>query len=133
MKKLNLKNLFQLSLLIALFVTGTFLPETIFAADDDRQKVLKIYNWADYIDEDLLKEFPVWYKEQTGEDIKIGEVAAMVARLVGFGGEIAYDSTKPDGTPRKLLDMSLTHSLGWKHSISFESGLKDTIEKYSKY
>lgn len=40
-------------------------------SDDSRKKVLKIYNWADYIDEDLLKEFPVWYKEQTGEDVKI--------------------------------------------------------------
>lgn len=69
----------------------------------------------------------------TGEDIQISEVATMVARFVGFCGEIEYDSTKPDGTPRKLLDMSLTHSLGWKHSISFEDGLKETIEKYSKY
>ena len=71
MKKLNLKNLLQTSLLLVLFLTANIFPKTIFAADDDRQKVLKIYNWADYIDEDLLKEFPVWYKEQTGEEIKI--------------------------------------------------------------
>ena len=71
MKKINLRNLMQLSMLLALFLTATIFPKASTAADDDRQKVLKIYNWADYIDEDLLKEFPVWYKEQTGEEIKI--------------------------------------------------------------
>ena len=71
MKKLNLKNLLQISMLLALFLSVNLLPATCFAADDERQKVLKIYNWADYIDEDLLTEFPQWYKEQTGEEIKI--------------------------------------------------------------
>ncbi len=71
MKKLNLRNLLQTSLLLVLFLSVYLLPAASSAADDDRQKVLKIYNWADYIDEDLLTEFPKWYKEQTGEDVKI--------------------------------------------------------------
>jgi spermidine/putrescine transport system substrate-binding protein len=71
MKKFNLKNLLQTSMLLVLFLSVNLLPAKSFAADDDRQKVLKIYNWADYIDEELLTEFPKWYKEQTGEDIKI--------------------------------------------------------------
>ncbi len=71
MKKLNLKNLLQTLLLLALLVPSGLFTKSASAADDDRQKVLKIYNWADYIDEDLLKEFPVWYKEQTGEEIEI--------------------------------------------------------------
>ncbi len=71
MKKSNLKNLLQLSMLLVLFLSANLLPAKSSAADDDRQKVLKIYNWADYIDEDLLNEFPQWYKEKTGEEIKI--------------------------------------------------------------
>ncbi len=56
-------------LLIVLFLTSLFSGKCL-AGDDERQQVLKIYNWADYIDEDLLTEFPKWYKEQTGEDEK---------------------------------------------------------------
>jgi spermidine/putrescine transport system substrate-binding protein len=58
-------------MLLILFLSANLLPAKSSAADDDRQKVLKIYNWADYIDENLLNEFPAWYKEQTGEEIKI--------------------------------------------------------------
>lgn len=57
-----------LALVILLFV---FLGESCSHKDSSRAKILKIYNWADYIDEDLLKEFPVWYKQQTGEEVKI--------------------------------------------------------------
>ena len=71
MKKLNLKNLLQTLFLLAILLPSGLFTKSAVAADDNRQKVLKIYNWADYIDEDLLKEFPVWYKEQTGEDIEI--------------------------------------------------------------
>lgn len=70
MKKVNLTFLRSLFLLVLLFPANLF-SNSCKAADDERQHVLKIYNWADYLDEDLLKEFPVWYKEQTGEDIKI--------------------------------------------------------------
>lgn len=59
-----------LFLLVVVLSTGMF-PSLCKASDNDRQQVLKIYNWADYIDEDLLTEFPEWYKEQTGEDVKI--------------------------------------------------------------
>lgn len=70
MKKMNLTFLRTLFLLLLLQTANLFILSAQ-AADDERQQVLKIYNWADYIDEDLLTEFPVWYKEQTGEDIKI--------------------------------------------------------------
>lgn len=56
--------------LTVLFTAGLYSPECK-AGDEDRRRVLKIYNWADYLDEDLLTEFPEWYKEQTGEDIRI--------------------------------------------------------------
>ncbi|MEN6454342.1 MAG: ABC transporter substrate-binding protein [Prolixibacteraceae bacterium] len=57
-------------LFIVLFLTSLFSGKCL-ASDDERQQVLKIYNWADYIDEDLLTEFPKWYKEQTGEDVRM--------------------------------------------------------------
>ena len=65
------KNSFPfLFMLVVFFSTGIF-SSPCKASDNDRQQVLKIYNWADYIDEDLLTEFPEWYKQQTGEDVKI--------------------------------------------------------------
>lgn len=66
----------------------------------------------------------------TGEDIEIGELARLVSRIVGYGGEIVHDLTKPDGTPRKLMDVSKLHGLGWKHSIDLESGIKSVYEEY---
>jgi GDP-L-fucose synthase len=62
----------------------------------------------------------------TGEDLTIRELAEMIARVVGFGGELVFDATKPDGTPRKLLDVGRMHRLGWRHSIELEDGLHQT-------
>jgi len=66
----------------------------------------------------------------TGEDLTIAEVAELIKKIVGFTGEIIYDSTKPDGTPRKLMDVSRLHNLGWKHKTSLEEGIKKTYEWY---
>jgi GDP-L-fucose synthase len=67
----------------------------------------------------------------TGEDIEIRELALMVKNIVGYGGGIEYDSSKPDGTPRKLLDVSLLHGLGWHHSTTLEQGIERVYEWYS--
>ncbi len=64
----------------------------------------------------------------TGEDVSIRELAELIRREVGYAGEIAWDDTKPDGTPRKLLDVSRLHSLGWSHAISLEDGVRGTYE-----
>lgn len=66
----------------------------------------------------------------TGEDITIREVAELVAKVVGFKGEIVLDSSKPDGTPRKVMDVSRLHKLGWKHQISLEQGIESTVAWY---
>ena len=63
-----------------------------------------------------------------GEDIAIKELAELIRRVVGFEGEIEWDSSKPDGTPRKLLDVSRIESLGWKATISLEDGIRSTYE-----
>ncbi len=68
----------------------------------------------------------------TGEDISIRELAEIVKRIVGFEGEIKNDTSKPDGTPRKLLDVSKLHSLNWKHKIELNQGIKDTYQWFLK-
>ncbi len=66
----------------------------------------------------------------TGEDVSIKELAEMIKHVVGYEGEIIWDTTKPDGTPRKLLDVSKINGLGWKHKISMEDGIKSAYEWY---
>ena len=66
----------------------------------------------------------------TGEDLSIRELAELIRSVVGFTGEIVWDSSKPDGTPRKLLDVSRLHDLGWKHQVRLKEGLKITYDWY---
>lgn len=66
----------------------------------------------------------------TGKDLEISKLAKLVADIVGFSGELKFNTNKPDGTMRKVLDVSKIHSLGWKHSIEIEQGIKDTYEWY---
>ena len=63
-----------------------------------------------------------------GEDVSIGELAHLVARVVGFEGEIAFDTSKPDGTPRKLQDVSRLRDMGWTAQIDLEQGVRDTYQ-----
>ncbi len=67
-----------------------------------------------------------------GEDIEIRKLAELLKEIVGFEGEIEYDTTKPDGTPRKLLDVSRLHQLGWKHTTTLEEGLRKTYGWFLK-
>lgn len=60
-----------------------------------------------------------------GEDVSIKELAEMVAEVTGFEGELVFDTSRPDGTPRKLMDVSKLHALGWKHSIALKDGITE--------
>ena len=64
----------------------------------------------------------------TGRDVTIAELASTMAKVVGFGGDIEFDTSKPDGTPRKLMDVSRLGSLGWTYSVELEQGLGMTYE-----
>ncbi|PRO69904.1 GDP-L-fucose synthase [Alteromonas gracilis] len=64
----------------------------------------------------------------TGEDCTIRELVETVAKVTGFDGEIKWDTSKPDGTPRKLMDVSRLRALGWKHTYNLESGLKHAFD-----
>lgn len=71
----------------------------------------------------------------TGEDLTIKDLALLIKGIVGFEGALTFDSSKPDGTPRKLMDVSKLHSFGWKHKIGLEEGVKlayrDFLEKHT--
>ena len=66
----------------------------------------------------------------TGQDLSIAELAALVADVVGYRGAVQWDSTKPDGMPRKLMDTSRMASLGWKPAITLTEGLRRTYRWY---
>ena len=66
----------------------------------------------------------------TGVDLTIAEAAEAIRRAVGYDGEVVFDATKPDGTPRKLLDVSRLRALGWSPAIAFERGIADTYTWY---
>jgi GDP-L-fucose synthase len=68
----------------------------------------------------------------TGEDLEIGELALLIKDIVGYTGEIVHDTGKPDGTPRKLMDVSKLHGFGWKASIGLEAGIRGVYEEYKK-
>ena len=69
----------------------------------------------------------------TGEDLTIKELAELIKNIIGYHGEINWDTTRPDGTPKKLLDVSKLHNLGWQHQINIEQGIKMTYDWYKKY
>ena len=68
----------------------------------------------------------------TGEDISIKELARLIQKVVGYRGKLVFDTTKPDGMPKKLLDVSRLHSLGWHHKIILQDGLTETYKWYVK-
>jgi GDP-L-fucose synthase len=68
----------------------------------------------------------------TGVDLSIKDLALLIQKIVGYTGEIKHDLSKPDGTPRKLMDVSLLHQLGWKHTIDLEEGIKLVYEDFKK-
>jgi GDP-L-fucose synthase len=75
---------------------------------------------------------PDWVNVGTGSDVTIREVTELVASVVGYEGRIDWDTSKPDGTPRKLMDVSRMTALGWKSKISLLDGLKQTYSDFKR-
>ena len=103
---------------VLLWGSGTPMREFLFV-DDMAQAVL-------FALENKLPDY--LYNVGTGLDLTIKELAETIQNVVGHTGEIIWDSTKPDGTPRKLMDVSKMHALGWKHKINLEEGIQKTYE-----
>ena len=75
-----------------------------------------------------FKEIGDFVNIGAGKDITIKELAEIIKEIIGYKGDIKWDASKPDGTPRKLLDLSKIHALGWEHSTSLKGGIKKTYE-----
>jgi GDP-L-fucose synthase len=113
-----------------LTVWGTGTPRREFLYSDDLARACTFLMNLDEtrFDSLLLEDAPPLINIGTGEDVTIRELAETVARLLNFKGELVFDTTKPDGTPRKLLDVTRLHKLGWHHTTSLEQGIRLTWE-----
>ncbi len=104
--------------------TGTPKREFLFA-DDLAEACFFLIN--NYDDEQLINV-------GTGKDLSIKELAELIKDIVGYEGKIAFDSSKPDGTPRKLMDVTKLHNLGWKHTVELREGIqlayKDFVDNH---
>lgn len=68
----------------------------------------------------------------TGDDVTIRQLATVISKTVGYMGEVQFDPSKPDGTPRKLMDSSRLNALGWKANVELEMGLEVTYQDFLK-
>ena len=115
---------------------GSGLPLREFMhVDDLGDAVLFVLeNWDPEMQKFVIKEnkYLTYLNVGTGKDISIKELAMKIAKKVGFQGEIIWDKSKPDGTPKKQLDISRIKSLGWSPNIELEDGIEQTISIYKK-
>jgi GDP-L-fucose synthase len=111
-------------------VWGTGNPRREFLyCDDLAEACIFLLNLPDLAYASLLnREHPPLINIGTGEDLTIRELAGLMSRVLEFDGGITFDTTKPDGTPRKLLDTSRIHKLGWQARTSLEDGIRRTYE-----
>ncbi|TVR52437.1 MAG: GDP-L-fucose synthase, partial [Puniceicoccaceae bacterium] len=99
----------------------------VWGSGNPRREFLHVDDLADACRFMLgVEDPPDWINVGFGDDVTIRELAEAVARVVGFKGRLTFDASKPDGTPRKLLDSSKIAALGWKARISLEDGLRST-------
>jgi GDP-L-fucose synthase len=103
---------------VTLWGTGTPKREFLHVADAARAVVFAI-------EHDLEETL---YNVGTGEDLSIRELAKLMQRVIGHTGTIEWDNSKPDGTPRKLMDVSRLHRQGWRHTIGLEEGIRTTYD-----
>lgn len=107
------------------------IPVTLWGTGKAKREFLHVDDLADAVVH-LMKNYDSRdiVNIGTGEDVTICELANLIQKAVGHTGKIIWDKSKPDGTPRKLLDVSRLHSTGFKHSIPLAEGIKSTYEWY---
>ena len=104
---------------------------TIWGTGSPRREFLYVDDLADALVHLLgIENPPEWVNVGTGEDQSILELTHLVAKVVGYSGEILTDTSKPDGTPRKLTDIALLKSTGWHPTTSLENGIKQTYAAF---
>jgi len=108
-------------------IWGSGKPKREFLFVDDLAEA--VYFLMDKVEaKDLYEKGLTHINIGTGEDLSIAELAGIIKTITGFKGSIRYDSSKPDGTPRKLLDVSHLNKLGWKHKTSLQEGISSTYD-----
>lgn len=132
----------RLPVTITLWGTGTPYREFLYV-DDMAEACIYVMNNVNFTDLKALSSEPSAFSPQpsaiknthinigSGKDLTIKELANLIKDIVGFRGELNWDSTKPDGTARKLLDVTKVNNLGWKEKISLKEGIKMIYRKYS--
>lgn len=118
-----------LSMLSGVEAGKEHLPVTLWGSGQPMREFLYVEDLADAVVFALENKFQDnLYNVGTGEDLTIRELAEMIQRIVGHRGEIIWDANKPDGTPRKLMDVSKMTSSGWKAKTSLEDGIRKTYD-----
>jgi GDP-L-fucose synthase len=109
-------------------------PVTIWGTGKPKRELLYVDDLADACIFSMSREIGLGdiLNVGTGKDISIEGLASLIQEIVGHQGEIIYDKTKPDGTLRKLLDVSRLEAMGWKASIGLREGIAMTYEYYQK-
>lgn len=104
-------------------------PVTLWGSGTPMREFLFVDDMAEAVVFGLENKLPDYlYNVGTGEDLTIRELAETIQKIVGHQGDIVWDDTKPDGTPRKLMDVSKMHALGWKHQVHLEVGIQKTYD-----
>ncbi|MFP6854698.1 MAG: NAD-dependent epimerase/dehydratase family protein [Opitutales bacterium] len=107
---------------VVIWGTGSPFPEFLHV-DDLAAAVLHLLQ---------LETPPDWINVGSGREVTIRELAERIKAIVGYEGDLSFDSSKPDGSPRKLMDSSLLRSTGWEPSISLTEGLRRTYEDFKR-
>ncbi|HTD97024.1 MAG TPA: GDP-L-fucose synthase [Edaphobacter sp.] len=108
---------------ITVWGTGTPRREFLYSEDLAQACIFLLNLDEAHFNSLLTEDAPPLINIGTGEDVTIRELAETVARVLGFRGQLAFDTSKPDGTPRKLLDVTRLHNLGWHHTTALEQGI----------
>jgi GDP-L-fucose synthase len=114
---------------VSIWGTGTPKREFLYV-DDMAAASVHIMNLSKAVYDQHTQPMLSHINVGCGEDITIREVAGLIAKTVGYTGEITFDTSKPDGTPRKLMDSSRLNALGWKAKVGLETGLKASYEDF---
>ena len=114
---------------VTVWGTGTPRRELLYS-DDLAQACVFLMNLDDDRYDSLLAQTePPLINIGTGEDVTVRELAEIVARVLGFKGSLVFDTTKPDGTPRKLMNINRLRALGWHHATSLDEGIRRTWDQ----
>jgi GDP-L-fucose synthase len=114
----------KINLLPSVTLWGTGIPCREFLHVDDLARAC-VFLMSNYDEPDIINI-------GSGEELSVKELAGMVAKIVGYSGQIVWDTSRPDGTPRKLLDVSRLYSMGWGPKIPLEEGIRETYQWFKQ-